>query len=1115
MKTNCTQQIKFIKLFVFFALLISGNLFAQVKMSEELWNLPTYLVKPAEKAPVFFTNENYQGASRFIYPNALNDVISSEKVNHNWKALILENKYIKLCITPEIGGKLYYATDKTNNYNFIYKNNEVKPGNLGMTGAWVSGGIEWCVLHHHRASTFLPVDYALAENEDGSKTIFIGETEPRHGMRWTIGITVVPDKSYFEAEVSIYNPTPFTNTFLYWANVAAHTNENYQTIFPPSVQFATFHSKNDFTQWPFSTENYNGQDFTKGVDISWWENVKSSASFFAHDLKEDFMGGYDHGKNSGTVHIGDHNIVKGAKLWEWGSGLRGQATEGRLTETSGPYVEIMVGAFSDNQPDYTWIKPYETKRWKQYWYPVKDIEGFKNANLNAAVNLEQREDNKVFLGYHSTKKIEKARIILRKGDKVILEKNIQISPEKAFTELVKLDGIFNYFDLYTEMVDMETNEVLISYQPVEIKRIEELPEAVDKPPLPKDISTVEELFLTGNRIEQFYKISSIGAMDYYKEALKRDSGDIRTNTAIGNQFLKKGDYTTARKYFATAVKRITHDYTRPSTCEVLYLQGLTLKALGLYDEAIDTLYRATWDYAYHSAAYFELAQISCIKGDFEKALHQINESLSTNIKNTRAIGLKASIQRRLGDYEGAMETIGINSGIDPLNFRIGNEIYLIAKASGNKQDAEKELISLSKKMRDFDQNYIELAVGYLKDGMFDEADDILRRIKTDNPIVRYYLGFIQDRLGDKKSAKTLFATANSLSEDYCFPYRLETVIVLETALKYNENDGKAFYYLGNILYDKQPEKAIKYWENAVTVEPTLAIAYRNLGWGYYRNYSNYEKAISFYEKAILFNNNEAMYYNELDVIYEKNNSPIDKRLELFDGKNEVVKNRDDAFVRQITVLTLAGQPEKSVEYLADKNFSYREGNSRVREVIIDAQVSLGLKYFADKNYQKALDQFILAQIPDEEAGSARSGNRDIQVNYFIGLTYEALKMNKKAKAYFKLATTAETSRRPGIMSYYQGLSFLKLNEKTKANKIFDILVENGDKQLNTDLGNEEDFFAIFGEREDKNTRNSQAYTLRGLGYKGLGKTTQAKEDLQNAVDLSVSNLWANTELRGL
>ena len=130
----------------------------------------------------------------------------------------------------------------------------------------------------------------------------------------------------------------------------------------------------------------------------------------------------------------------------------------------------MVGAFSDNQPDYTWIRPYETKTWKQYWYPVKDIAGFKNANLHAAVNLEQRDNNKVFLGYHSTQKIEKARIVLKNGEAIILQKELQISPEKAFTELVEIDGNYNFTDLYTEIVNTETNEVLISYQPIIKKR---------------------------------------------------------------------------------------------------------------------------------------------------------------------------------------------------------------------------------------------------------------------------------------------------------------------------------------------------------------------------------------------------------------------------------------------------------------------------------------------------------------------------------------------------------------------------------------------------------------------------------------------------------------------
>ncbi len=629
-------------------LFIGGELFAQVKVSEESWTLPTYIVEPANKAPIFFTNENYQGASKYTYPNALNDVTSIQKVDLDWKALLLENEYIRLAITPEIGGKLYYAEDKTNKYNFIYKNDVIKPSNIGMTGSWVSGGIEWCVMHHHRASTFLPVNYFLAENEDGSKTIYVGETEPRHSMRWTIGITLTPGKSYFEAEVKIYNPTPYTHTFLYWANVATHTNVDYQTIFPPSVQYAVYHAKNSFTHWPISKEIYNGKDFTSGVDISWWKNVVQSNSFFAYDLKEDFMGAYDHGKHSGTVHIGDHNIVKGAKVWEWGSGPRGQATEGRLTENAGPYIEIMVGAFSDNQPDYSWIKPYEVKTFKQYWYPIKDIQGFKNANLDGAVNLEQREDNKVFLGYYSTQKISKAKIILRNGEKIILQKEVEISPEKAFTELVQVDGTFKYTDLSTEMIDLATNKVLISYQPVEKQLDENLPETVKAPTMPDDIHTVEELYLTGSRIEQFYN-PGYDPMDYYLEALKRDPHDVRTNTAVGNRFLKNGDYTSARSYFTKAIQRLTKDYTRPSTCEALYLQGLTLKALELYDEAIDTLYRATWDHAYHSAAYFELAQISCLSGDFSKALGQIDESLSTNMKNLRAVGLKASIQRRLGD----------------------------------------------------------------------------------------------------------------------------------------------------------------------------------------------------------------------------------------------------------------------------------------------------------------------------------------------------------------------------------------------------------------------------------------------------------------------------------
>jgi len=1113
MKPTFNKQALRSYMFLILSLLLTPVLSGQVKISEQDWVLPTYQVATPDKNPMFFKGESYQGASKYIYPYGMNDVISDKRIDKPWKTVTLENEYIKLCVTPEIGGKLYYATDKSNGYNFIYKNNVVKPSNIGMLGAWVSGGIEWCVLHHHRASTFQAVDYTTSENSDGSKTIWIGETEPRHRMRWTIGITAFPERSYFRAEVKIHNPTALTHTFLYWANVAVHTNENYQVIFPPSANVATYHAKNSFTNWPFSTEVYNGQDFTKGVDISWWKNSPNSNSFFAHDLKEDFMGGYDHGKETGTVHIGDHNIVKGAKLWEWGSGARGQATEGRLTENDGPYVEIMVGAFSDNQPDYSWIKPYEVKTFTQYWYPVKDIQGFKYANLIGAVNLEAREKNQVFLGYCVTRNVNRAIITLKNKEKTIFSKNLEISPANAFAQLIRIDEPYELTALYTELTNSETGEVLISYKPVVIPKAEKLPDIVKRPPLPKEIGTVEELYFAGSRIEQFHN-PTLNAMDYYQEALNRDPSDIRTNTAVGNVYLKNGDYKTARSCFSRAVKRLTKDFTRPSNCEALYLQGLTLKALGLYDESSDTLYRATWDHAFHSAAYLELARISALKGDFVKALAQINESLSTNSRNYSAIGLKSSVLRHLGNYKSVVAALSELLQNDPLDFRAGNENYLILKESGDNQKAEAALADLKLKMRDFDQNYLELGIAYLNDGLTDDAEEVFKRFSGRNPLISYYLGYILDKKGNKSEAARLFREGSELPVDYIFPFRLETVKVLELASGYNPDDAEPWYYLGNLLYDKQPGKAIEAWEKAVMLDPALATAHRNLGWGYYRHEGNGLKAIASYEKAMALNKNEPIYYEELDALYEMSNAPVEKRLRLFEGNNDVVSRRDDAFVRQITVLTLAGKPEKSVEYLTGRNFSYREGSSRVRDIMIDAHLMLGKKYMAEKNYPKALDEFLLAQVPEEEAGGNRSGNRNYQVDYFIGTAYEAMGNKSKSKRYYSLST-AQESRSSSYIRYYQGLSFSGLGKKKEAEDAFNAIITEGDRQIKQSSSGEVDFFAKFGEKEAENARLSNAYLLKGMGYKGLGNKEAARENLQRAVELSAGNLYAATELQDL
>jgi tetratricopeptide (TPR) repeat protein len=424
--------------------------------------------------------------------------------------------------------------------------------------------------------------------------------------------------------------------------------------------------------------------------------------------------------------------------------------------------------------------------------------------------------------------------------------------------------------------------------------------------------------------------------------------------------------------------------------------------------------------------------------------------------------------------------------------------------------AEKLLASLEKEMRGFHENYLELAVGYIKDGFLTEAEQALRRFEGENPMFNYYLGYVFNKQSKKQEALEQFKTAAEKSVDYIFPHRLETVEVLKTALNYNPEDGKAYYYIGNILYDKQPGYAIENWENAIKYNPSLAIAYRNLGWGYYRHYEDVPKAIDYYEKAISLNDEEAIYYTELSDLYEINNTPIETRLALFDGKNEIVKKRDDAFIWQIKILTLAGQPLKAVDYLEGMQFAYREGSSSIRDIIIDAQLMAGKKYLQDKNYEKALEYFLEAQVPEEEAGNERFGNRELQVNYFIGMAYETLNQESKAETFLGKATGQGTENVSGIMDYYKGLSFAELGETRKAEKVFKSMIDYANEKLQGEETVEAG--VIFGASEAENVRKSLYYTIRGLGNKGLGKEIKAKEDLQKAVDLSRSNLWAKVEL---
>ncbi|MFQ6071072.1 MAG: DUF5107 domain-containing protein, partial [Candidatus Aminicenantales bacterium] len=117
---------------------ISYSSAAGVRIWEEPLEIPTYRVGKPEPNPIFFTGRAYQGAKGPVYPYPLIAKLTDQRDFKTYRAVFLENEYVKLCVLPEVGGRIFQALDKTNNYDFFYCQHVIKPALIGMLGAWIS-----------------------------------------------------------------------------------------------------------------------------------------------------------------------------------------------------------------------------------------------------------------------------------------------------------------------------------------------------------------------------------------------------------------------------------------------------------------------------------------------------------------------------------------------------------------------------------------------------------------------------------------------------------------------------------------------------------------------------------------------------------------------------------------------------------------------------------------------------------------------------------------------------------------------------------------------------------------------------------------------------------------
>ncbi len=889
---------------------------SKVDLKREKQIIPTYVPRKPIQLPMFFEHKPYQGASGRLYPLPFSDSISDDKTDVAYDIFTLENEYIKTQVAPELGGKILRGYDKKRDYDFIYYNEVVKPALVGLAGPWISGGIEFNWPQHHRPTTYMQLEVYAQENEDGSKTVWVGEVEPFNRMKGMAGITVDSGRSYIKAKVKLYNRTEQAQLFMWWANLAVPVNETYRTIFPPDVEWVNDHDRRCIMSWPIAkgvNRSARPFDFGDGTDISMYDAIKVPSSFLVSQgqCDMDFVAGYDKGKQKGIATVADHHISPGKKMWHWGKGDFGDMWCSNLTDANGPYIELMTGVYTDNQPDFTWIAPYESKEFEQYWYPIFDIGDVKNATIDAAVNVEQRGD-KLFLGFNVTGSFPNAVVTVNHKGVCIYTDKADMTPSEAYIRELPM-GDMNLNDITVSLVS-EEGVILVDYETYIRGQKEPI---IPRMPVKRasEMETVEELYINGLHLEQ-YKQHNYSAADYYTEGLRRDPGDTRCNTAMARLAFRNGNFEECIAYADKAEERLLSRNQHSTTVEFLYLKGMALKYLGRTKEAYDVLYKASWDYSYRSASYFALAQIDCANGEEEEALKKLDISLSLNAGHSKAMMLKAAIYRILGEEAKAKTIVETMLENDKLDMAARVE-----KAHYTDMAEEIHAIFGSKS-----ENYIDVVADYVNAGLYEDALFTIGLAKEEYPLLSYYAAYCNAKIGNMDAAKELYDKAESLDEGYCFPSRIDDIPILEKAIELNPAGAKAYYYLGCLHYDRfNYDKAIALWEKAIACEPTYAKALRNLALAYFDKKKDYMGAKVCMEKAMEYLPDEPRLLMEYQQLLKNMDYSAKTRLDVYDKYHDLMLLRDDCYLDKLTLNCMVCEYKEAIDIAKARRFHIYEG----------------------------------------------------------------------------------------------------------------------------------------------------------------------------------------------
>ena len=1032
------------------SLLLSFSLAAaQVRVWQGTLTLPTYEEGAPDPNPPFDQYAN----SRYNYPYTLRDHLTDQRRDHAWRAVFLENDYLKCSVLPDLGGHVYSCTDKISGQPMFYENPSIKKADISYRGAWAAFGIEFNFPVSHNWVSLSPVDYAFGQKDDGSASVLVGNIDRVYGMQWSVELVLRPHSTVLEERVTLNNRSDVRHRFYWWNNAGIQVWDDSRIQYP--MRFIASHGFRDVQPWPIEAD---------GTDLSIVKNqTKGPVSSFVHGSREPFMGVWHPHTNTGTVHYADYAKLPAKKIWSWGTDQDGLDWRKTLSDDDSAYVEVQAGLFR-NQETYAFLEPRQTISFSEFWMPVRDIGGISRANLAGVVHLSRRK-NVLIVGLNVNEAIPGATMSISAGDQSLFYEQADLTPQRTWKhELTNADSQQKY---KVELRDAHGTVLLgqtegqYDWTPVEQIHVGEQPSYHFHDP---EHRSEDDWLQLGNELELDGNL--LAALQMYHEALAKFPESVEGRKAAGRMSASLLRFKEAKTFLEPVYARNTSD------AEAAYYLGITYDGLGQNSEARESYEAAARLPAFRAAAGLRLAELSAREGNLKGAesyLLEVNHAAPDDLRTAEEL---AAVLRAEGQKEKSQRLA------EEWLVRVPQSYFLL------EQVGRPDLHHLA----DDAERVLNVAAEYMRLGMYSQALDVLSRayppIVVDesepglasadkHPMVAYYRGYCREKL--KQSGSADFSAASKLAAGYVFPNRAEDLDVLTAARVANSHDASAHYLLGTLYFSKgMTEEALAEWEQARRFNAQIPVLHASLGRALLHEKGNAEQALLAFQEGLGTDPQNVELYMGMDKALSILQRPPQERVAALERYPDRANMPSPLVYELILNLTESGEFEKAAALFLNRFFQREEGGTNVREVWLEVQMRRALSFAQHGQCSEAINVADHLGEPVSDLAFTRDGLapflQSARSSYLFGSVYKSCNLPERARSSFKHAAE-QSSPDDAIWSWKASQELPDFDERTARQRLESILQR---KKSNGDTSSRSGWWLYNAAMLDRAVGNTQA-----------------------------------------